>query len=37
MLTFGCYPEEEVITKRKDKFLAKYIAMDNVIIGALLS
>ena len=36
MSTFGCFPEE-VITKRKDKFLAKYTAMDNVIIGALYS
>jgi len=37
MLMFGCSPAEEVITKRKDKFLAKYTAMDNVIIGAFLS
>ena len=37
MLMFGCSPAEEVISRRKDKFLAKYTAMDNVIIGALLS
>ena len=37
MLMFGCSPVEEVITKRKDKFLAKYTAIDNVITGALLS
>ena len=34
---FGCSPAEEVISRRKDTFLAKYTAMDNVIIGALLS
>ena len=34
---FGCPPAEEVISRRKDKFLAKYTAMDNVIIDALLS
>ena len=37
MLMFGCSPAEEVISRRKDKFLAKYTAMDNVITGALLS
>jgi len=37
MLMFGCPPAEEVISRRKDKFLAKYTAMDNVIIDALLS
>jgi len=37
MLMFGCSPAEEVISRRKDRFLAKYTAMDNVIIGALLS
>jgi len=35
---FGCPPAEEVITRRKDKFLAKYTAMDNLITTtALLS
>ena len=37
MLMFGCSPAEDVNSRRKDKFLAKYTAMDNVIIGALLS
>ena len=34
---FGCSLMEEVISRRKDKFPAKYTAMDNVITGALLS
>jgi len=33
MLMFGCSPAEEFISSRKDKFLAKYTAMDNVITG----
>ena len=37
MLMFGCSPAKEIISRRKDKLLAKYTDMDNIIIGALLS
>jgi len=33
----GCSQAEKVISRRKDKFIAKYTVMDNLITGALLS